>query len=107
MNVLLFGATGMVGKGVLLECLDDARVERVLVINRTALDITHPKLQEVIQPNVADLTNIKDQLQNFDACFFCLGVSVLGLNEATYTKITYDLTLQVAQFLVALNPNAV
>lgn len=107
MNVLLFGSTGMVGKGVLLECLDDARVEHVLAINRTALGIPHPKLQEVVQTNVADLTNIKDQLQNCDACFFCLGVSVLGLSEESYTKITYDLTLQVAQFLVAANPNLV
>lgn len=98
MNVLLFGATGMVGQAVLRECLRDDGVERVLVIGRSSTGVTHPKLREA-NFNVADA-----ELAGTDACFFCLGVSSAGMNEADYTRVTYDLTLEWAQRLARINP---
>jgi uncharacterized protein YbjT (DUF2867 family) len=107
MKILLFGSTGMVGKGVLLECLQDLRVEQVLVINRQPLGLTHQKLTEIIHANFFDFSILEEQLKTCDACFFCLGVSAVGLHEDAYTKITYDLTLNLAQTLVAANPDVV
>jgi len=107
MNVILFGATGMIGQGVLRECLQDARVERVLVVGRTALDAAataHPKLREIVRSDLTDLTGIEAELADYDACFFCLGVSSVGMKEDAYRRITYDLTLSVARTLVAANP---
>ena len=94
----------MVGKGVLLECLDHPDVESVLVINRSSIGMQHPKLVEVIHKDFHDLSSIADKLSGFNACYFCMGVSVIGLSEEAYTKITYDLTLHFAQTLVGLNP---
>ena len=104
MRVLLFGATGMVGQGVLRECLVDPDVSDVLAVGRSAIGRTDPKVREVIVPNVADLSSVERQLSGFDACFFCLGVSSVGLSEADYRRVTYDLTLAVATTLARLNP---
>ena len=105
MKVILFGATGMVGQGVLRECLLSSEVEKVLTVGRTVTGQTNPKLQEIALKDLTNLSGIENQLSAFDACFFCLGVSSAGMNEQDYTRITHDLTLSVAQTLVRLNPN--
>jgi uncharacterized protein YbjT (DUF2867 family) len=104
MNVILFGASGMIGQGVLRECLQDDRVERVLSVGRSALGLEHPKLRELVQPDPSDLSAIADGLADYDACFFCLGVSSVGMKEDAYRRITYDLTLAAARTLAAANP---
>ena len=104
MNVLLFGATGMVGQGVLLECLRDPGVARVLAVGRRATGQAHDKLRDLVVPDPADLSAVESQLTGFDACFFCLGVSSAGMKEDSYRRVTHDLTLAVAQTLVRLNP---
>ena len=105
MNVLLFGATGMVGHGVLRECLRAPDVERVHTVGRSATDVRHDKLREVVHPNLWDYTSIESQLEPFDACFFCLGVASAGKSETDYTRLTYDLTLAAASTLARLNPS--
>lgn len=107
MNVLLFGATGMIGRGVLAECLRDAGVRRVVVVVRRSTGVTHAKLREIVQDDVRDLAAHADGLRDVDACFFCLGVSAAGMSEARYTELTHDLPLDVAQQLVALAPSSV
>ena len=104
MNVLLFGATGMVGQGVLRECLLDPRVKSVLVVGRTSTGRQHARLREVVQPNLFDLSGLAPELATTDACFFCLGVSSAGMREGAYSRLTYDLTLSVAELLVRANP---
>ncbi len=99
MKVILFGATGMVGQAVLRECLRDDGVERVLAIGRSATGVAHPKLRELTFDEATDA-----ELQGCDACFFCLGVSSAGMNEADYTRLTYDLTMEWAQRLARINP---
>jgi uncharacterized protein YbjT (DUF2867 family) len=103
MNVLLFGATGMVGGGVLRECLEAPDVRIVLTVGRTPTGLTHPKLRELVHANLWDYAGLESQLTGFDACFFCLGVSYVGLTEADYTRLTYDLTLAAATTLARLN----
>jgi uncharacterized protein YbjT (DUF2867 family) len=104
MKVLLFGASGMVGQGVLRECLRDHGVERVASVGRRPLGRGDPKLEEVVRPNLPDLAGAEDRLRGFDACFFCLGVSSIGKSESEFRKVTYDLTVAVAKTLAALNP---
>jgi hypothetical protein len=104
-KAIITGATGMVGEGVLHECLLHESVEQVLVINRRPCGVSHPKLKEIIHTNFYDLSTIKDQLQPYNACYFCLGVSSIGMNEEAYHHVTYDLTMHVASTLVALNPD--
>ncbi len=104
MNVLLFGATGMVGAGVLRECLRDPDVGLVQTIGRTPTNQHDPKLREIVHPNLWDYTSIESQLSNFDACFFCLGVASAGMSEPEYTRLTHDLTLAAAKTLARLNP---
>ncbi len=104
MKVIITGATGMVGKGVLLECLDHENVEGVLAIGRNPLDIEHQKLSQLIHKDFTDFTEVIDQLKGYDACYFCLGVSAAGLKEDQYRKITYDYTLNLARTLLDLNP---
>src|SRR5579871_5065754 len=104
MRILLFGATGMVGQGVLRECLRDPHVEAVLSIGRTPSGVSDPKLAEVVLPSLEDLGPLGDRLRGFDGCFFCLGVSSAGMTEADYTRVTYDLTLSVARTVAKLNP---
>jgi uncharacterized protein YbjT (DUF2867 family) len=103
-NVVLFGATGMLGQGVLRECLLDADVERVLTIGRTATGVRHAKLQEIVHPDMWNYAPIEDQLRGFDACFFCLGVTSAGMSEADYTRVTYGITIAAAETLCRLNP---
>lgn len=104
MKIILFGATGMVGQGVLRECLRDDRVEQVLVVGRTALGTTDAKLREIVRADLFDLSPVADDLTGYDACFFCLGVSSVGMNEADYRRITYDLTLAAATTLAQRSP---
>jgi uncharacterized protein YbjT (DUF2867 family) len=104
MKAIITGATGMVGEGVLLECLNNPAVEQVLVINRRPGGVSHPKLQEIIHGDFFNLPPIEPQLMGFDACFFCLGVSSVGMSQAEYKHLTYDLTLNVAQLLAKSNP---
>ena len=94
----------MVGEGVLLECLTHPDVEQVLVINRKPGGVAHPKLREVIHGDFFNLLPIEQQLMGFDACFFCLGVSSVGMSKEEYRHVTYDLTMNVAQLLAKLNP---
>ncbi|HEY3859842.1 MAG TPA: epimerase [Gammaproteobacteria bacterium] len=104
MKVILFGATGMVGQGVLRECLQESRVEQVLVIGRTGTGKHDPKLKELVLPDLFRYESVKSELKGYDACFFCLGISSAGMSEADYRHITYDLTLAAANELVKLNP---
>jgi uncharacterized protein YbjT (DUF2867 family) len=104
MNVILFGATGMVGQGVLRECLLDPDVEYILFIVRTLSGQQHLKLRELVHTDFLDYSAIEPQLTGFDACFFSLGVSSADMDEAKYTHLTYDLTLAAATTLARLNP---
>jgi uncharacterized protein YbjT (DUF2867 family) len=104
MNILIFGATGMVGQGVLRECLLAPDVERVVAIGRTATGKQDPKLQELVVKDMYDYSAVEQQLKGFDACFFCLGVSSVGMKEDDYRRITYDLTMAAATVLARLNP---
>jgi uncharacterized protein YbjT (DUF2867 family) len=104
MKVILFGATGMVGQGVLRECLLAPDVQGVLTIGRSVTGQPNATLQEIAQKDLANLSSIEGQLSGYDACFFCLGVSSVGMNEEDYRRITYDLTIAVARTLVRLNP---
>ena len=105
LNVIITGSTGMVGKGVLLECIDSPDVESILVINRSPVDVVHPKVKELIHKDFFDLNAIRDQLSGYNACFFCLGVSSVGMKEAEYRRISYDLTLGFAKVVLFLNPD--
>jgi uncharacterized protein YbjT (DUF2867 family) len=107
MKVILFGATGMVGQGVLRECLLDAGVESVLAIGRSPTGQRHAKLHEILHENFYDFSSIEPQLTGYDACFFCLGVSSIGMNEERYRRLTYDITLAAANTLAKLNPGMV
>jgi len=104
---IITGATGMVGKSVLLECLESDKVESVLVINRKSIQLIHPKLKEIIHTDFNDLSSIKGELAGYNACFFCMGVSVIGLSEEKYSKITYDITTHFTSILHNLNPEMV
>ncbi|MEY2194362.1 NAD-dependent epimerase/dehydratase family protein [Neobacillus sp. BF23-41] len=105
MKVILFGATGMVGQGVLRECLLDSNVQSVLSVGRSNTGQNQKKLREVKHTNFLDLTEIENTLSGYDACFFCLGVSSVGMTEESYRNITYYITLSVAQTLSKLYPN--
>ncbi|MDC7998307.1 epimerase [Gilvibacter sediminis] len=106
-DVIITGSTGMVGKGVLLECLDAEQIASVLVINRSSLGMSHPKLKELLLPDFTQLEAHKVMLQGYDGCFFCMGVSAIGMSEAKYSAITYDITKIFADVLYELNPNMV
>ena len=106
-SAIITGATGMVGEGVLLACLDDPRVERVLIVNRRASGLSHPKLRELVHENLQDVSSVAPQLAGYGACFFCLGVSSVGMGEADYRRVTQDLTLGFARTLAALDPATV
>jgi len=105
MRVILFGASGMVGQGVLRECLLDPEVTSVLLIVRSSTGQQHPKLREIVHKNFFDFSSIESELSGFDACFFCLGVSSAGMSEQNYRRTTYDITLAAAQTLVKINPH--
>lgn len=104
LRVIVTGTTGMVGEGVLLECLNSPEVEQVLAVSRKPSGITHPKLREILHADFHDLTPIQEELAGYNACFFCLGVSSMGMKEPEYRRLTYDLTLHFAQTLLPRNP---
>ena len=104
-NAIVTGATGMVGEGVLHECLNHSEVESVLVINRKPYGVKHEKLKEIIHKDFFNLSSIEDQLTGYNACYFCAGVSSVGKKEDEYKHITYDLTISFANTLVKLNPD--
>jgi hypothetical protein len=103
-RAIITGSTGMVGEGVLLECLNHPDVEQVLVINRRPGGVSHPKLREIIHIDFMNLTPIEAELPGYNACFFCMGVSSVGMSPEEYKRITYDLTLHVGQLLAKLSP---
>ena len=103
LKVIIFGSTGMVGKGVLLECLESPQVEFILVINRRPCGIKNEKLKEIIHHDFFDLSAIEKNFQGYNTCFFCLGVSAAGLSGKNYRKITYDITINVAETLLKTN----
>ncbi len=107
MKVIITGATGMVGEGVLHECLLSNEVSEILVVNRKECGISHPKLKEIVHSNFFDLSVIENHLTGYDGCFFCLGVSSVGMSESDYTKMTFDLTMHVAETLVKHNKEMV
>src|SRR4051794_1126706 len=104
MKVILFGATGMVGQGVLRECLLDDGVEAVLAIGRRPIGQQHPKLRELVREDPSDLAPVASEVTGYDACFYCLGVSSAGMTEEEYKRVTQDLTLAAARTLAAQNP---
>ncbi len=104
MKVILFGATGMVGQGVLRECLLAPDVERVLAVGRGATGQQHEKVRELVHKDLSDYSSVEEQLTGYDACFFCLGVSAAGMSEADYRRVTYDFAMAAARTLVKLNP---
>jgi uncharacterized protein YbjT (DUF2867 family) len=104
MKVLIFGATGMVGQGVLRECLLDNSIEYVVTVGRSATGQHDPKLKDIVCKDLFDITSIESELTGFDACFFCLGVSSFRMSEADYARLTYDLTFGIARILSRQNP---
>jgi uncharacterized protein YbjT (DUF2867 family) len=104
-NTIITGATGMVGEGVLHECLLHSEVESVLVINRRPCSVKHDKLKEIIHEDFLNLSSVEDQLKGYNACYFCAGVSSIGKKEDEYRRITYDLTMNFAKTLLKLNPD--
>jgi uncharacterized protein YbjT (DUF2867 family) len=107
MKVILFGATGMVGQGVLRECLIDPGVESVLAVGRSPTGQAHAKLREIVHVNFTDFSAIESELSGYDACFFCLGVSSVGMDAERYRHLTYDITMAAATTLARLNPQMV
>lgn len=105
MNIIITGATGMLGKGIVLEALEDSRVKRILTIGRSSLTIDHPKLVQMKLSNLADLHLVEHPWEEYDACFYTMGVSAAGMNEEKYTKLTYDMALGFARTLHTANPN--
>ncbi len=102
-KVILFGSTGMLGQAVLLECLENKEVESILAINRQSCNVSHPKLKEVILKDLFDLSGLKVEMKGYHTCLFCLGISSAGMKEKDYYKITYELTLNAANTLLAIN----
>jgi uncharacterized protein YbjT (DUF2867 family) len=107
MKVIITGTTGMVGRGVLIECLESSSIEEVLVINRNSLKLNHPKLKEVIHKDFFDFSSIKKELKGYDACFHCMGVSSVGMKEEEYHRFTYGITEELAKTLFDSNPQMV
>src|SRR5947208_3553269 len=102
-NVIITGATGMVGEGVLHECLYHPSVKNILLLSRKPSGIVHPKVTEIIHQDFLNIQPIKDKLINYNACFFCLGVSSIGMKEELYNKLTFQLTIHVATILSEMN----
>lgn len=107
MRVIVTGVTGMVGEGVLLECLESDSVEKVLAVSRKPTNHTHPKLEQLLLPDFRDTSEVEAKLTGYDACFYCAGVSSIGMSEADYTTISYDTPVAFATTLVRLNPSMV
>lgn len=107
MRVILTGVTGMVGEGVMLECLDNPAVDAVLSVSRKPTSHTHPKLEQLLVPDFRELAEVEAKLTGYDACFYCAGVSSAGMSEADYTVVTYDTPVAFATTLARLSPNLV
>lgn len=103
-RAIITGASGMVGEGVLIACLKNPAVEKILVLGRRSCGITHPKLSEILHPDFMDIHPLAERLKGYNACFFCLGVSSVGMKEDVYYRQTYTLTMHVAAVLAAQNP---
>ena len=106
-NVIITGSTGMVGKSVLLECIEHPSIDKILLINRSALKFDHPKVDEVLLADFSQMHTIKDQLKDYDACFHCMGISSVGKSDEEFIEITFDLTQKLADILYELNENMV
>lgn len=104
-NVIITGSTGMVGEGVLIQCLNNPEVDSILVINRKPCGYVHAKLKEIVHQDFFNFKAIEDELKGYNACFFCLGISSVGVDNDTYYRMTYTLTMHVADTLVKLNDN--
>jgi uncharacterized protein YbjT (DUF2867 family) len=104
LKVIITGATGMVGEGVLLECLENENVSEVLLVSRRHYDIVHSKIKELLVPDFINLAAVAESLRGYDACFFCAGVSSVGMKEDKYTRLTYDTTLAFAKTVLEQNP---
>lgn len=107
MKVIITGSTGMLGKGLLLECIDTPSVKQVLLINRNSVKISHPKVKEIIHHDFLDFTPIKKEIEGYDICYHCMGVSAAGLSESKYTQITYESSKSLATTLYRITPNLV
>ena len=107
MKIILTGATGMVGEGVLLECIQNPKVSEILIVGRRHYDISSPKVKELLVPDFLKISGFSEQLKGYDACFFCAGISSVGMTEEKYTVITYDTTMAFAKTVVEQNPNMV
>jgi len=105
LKIIITGATGMIGEGVLYECLNHPEVEKVLVISRNPCGYKNPKLSEVIHSDLSDISSLSESIKGYNACYFCLGVTSLGKNEEDYTRLTYTLTLNFATILATHNPD--
>ena len=103
LRVIITGSTGMVGKGVLLECIESPEVESILLVNRNPIDVKHPKVKEVIVKDFGNLESIWEYLKGYNACFYCLGVTSVGTSEEEYTRIMHDYTIVFAKEVLALN----
>lgn len=106
-KAIITGSTGMVGKAVLLECIERNEVESILLINRKSAGITHPKIKEVLHSDFLNLSSIKEDLIGYNTCFHCMGVSSIGMNEESFSMLTYDMTKELADMLYLHNPNTV
>jgi uncharacterized protein YbjT (DUF2867 family) len=104
MKVIIFGATGMIGQGALIECLDDESIEKVLAVVRRPTGRVDSKLVELVLHDFLDYSAVEEQLKGFDACLFCLGISALGMSEEDYRRITYDFAVAAGEVLLRLNP---
>jgi uncharacterized protein YbjT (DUF2867 family) len=107
MKVIITGATGMVGEGILFECLENPAIKEVLIVNRRHYNMEHPKLKELLVNDFTKLEGLENQLSDYDACFYCAGISSVGMNEEKYNDITYETTMAFAGQLAKLNPNMV
>ncbi len=105
MKVIITGATGMVGKGVLLECLDDTQIKQVVLVNRSPIDIKHPKIKEIIHEDFTDFKSIQHEFKECDACFHCMGVSSTGMNEEQYGTLTYTVTKGLVNAVYSIQPH--
>ncbi len=107
MKVIITGSTGMVGKGVLLECIDDPGVEKILLVNRNPLQLSHPKIEEVIHKDFSDFYALKSKMKGYDVCCHCMGVSSVGMSESEFNKFTYEMSKALASVLYSIQPNMV
>jgi uncharacterized protein YbjT (DUF2867 family) len=106
-NVIITGASGMIGEAVLLECLESETIEKVLVINRSSINRQHAKLEEVLLKDFTKVETIKEKLKGYDGCFFCMGISAMGKSETEYTEVTYDAVAAFVDVLHELKPKMV